>query len=41
VTYAGCKVSIAFSEQLLSDFEVEAFDIPVDLIVTDLEVIRC
>ncbi|QZY87657.1 5-formyltetrahydrofolate cyclo-ligase [Exiguobacterium acetylicum] len=41
VTYAGRKVSIAFSEQLLSDFEVEAFDIPVDLIVTDLEVIRC
>lgn len=41
VTYTGCKVSIAFSEQLLSDFEVEAFDIPVNLIVTDQEVIRC
>ncbi|WP_294749755.1 5-formyltetrahydrofolate cyclo-ligase [uncultured Exiguobacterium sp.] len=41
VTYTGCKVSIAFSEQLLSDFEVEDFDIPVDLIVTEQEVIRC
>ena len=41
VTYTGCKVSIAFSEQLLPDFEVEAFDIPVNLIVTDQEVIRC
>ncbi|MGI1805207.1 5-formyltetrahydrofolate cyclo-ligase [Exiguobacterium sp. TDN 0502] len=41
MTYSGCKLSIAFSEQLLSDFDVEAFDIPVDLIVTDQEVIRC
>ena len=41
VTYTGCKVSIAFSEQLFPDFEVEDFDIPVDLIVTDQEVIRC
>lgn len=41
VEFSGATLSIAFAIQVVEVFEVEAFDQPVDTIVTEDEVIRC
>jgi 5-formyltetrahydrofolate cyclo-ligase len=38
---AAARVGIAFSVQLVDELPVESVDQPVDVIVTDQEVIRC
>lgn len=40
-TYAGKTLSIAYSVQILDDIPIEAHDIPVGVIVTEREWIRC
>ncbi|WP_214847709.1 5-formyltetrahydrofolate cyclo-ligase [Exiguobacterium sp. s193] len=41
VEFSGATLSIAFAIQVVEQFEVESFDQPVDMIVTEEEVIRC
>ncbi|MHC5248262.1 5-formyltetrahydrofolate cyclo-ligase [Enterococcus sp. LJL90] len=35
MNYKGRTISLVFTEQLFDDWQVEAFDLPVDLLITD------
>ena len=40
-SYAGQTLSLAYSVQVLDDIPIEAHDIPVGVIVSERELIRC
>ncbi|MEI4770905.1 5-formyltetrahydrofolate cyclo-ligase [Psychrobacillus sp. FJAT-51614] len=41
MNYEGNKISLAFDFQLRDDLEKESFDLPVDMIITDKQMIKC
>lgn len=41
VDYKGHTITLAFSEQIVSELPIESFDIPVEKIITNKEVIKC
>lgn len=40
-TYSGHKISLAYSVQVLENIPIESHDIPVNMIVTEKELIQC
>ncbi|EPE60492.1 5-formyltetrahydrofolate cyclo-ligase family protein [Exiguobacterium sp. S17] len=40
-TYRGATIALAYDVQVLDEIPIEPHDIPVELIVTEREMIRC